>query len=243
MPTALLLGATSDMAVAIARKMAEQGNDIQLAARNAARLTPLQSDLTVRYNINCTIYEFDATDFASHSTFFELLPTKPDITICVFGYMSDNKIAGQDWQESAKMISSNYTGAVSILNVVAKYYAEKKNGVIVGISSVAGERGRQSNYIYGSAKAGFTAYLSGLRNSMHQFGVHVITVLPGFVYTKMTADLKLPPLLTATPEMVADAVASAIKKKKSIVYVKWMWRWIMLTIKTIPESIFKKLKL
>ena len=109
MSTVLLLGATSDMAVAIARKMAEQGNDIQLAARNAARLASLQSDLTVRYNINCTIHEFDATDFASHSTFFESLSSKPDITICVFGYMNDNKIAEQDWQESERTISSNYT--------------------------------------------------------------------------------------------------------------------------------------
>ena len=243
MSTVLLLGATSDMAVAIARKMAEQGNNIQLAARNAARLVPLQSDLTLRYNITCTIHEFDATDFASHSVFFKSLSSKPDITICVFGYMNDNKIAAQDWQEAEKMITSNYTGAVSILNIVAKYYAEKNSGVIVGVSSVAGERGRQSNYIYGSAKAGFTAYLSGLRNNMHQYGVHVITVLPGFVYTKMTADLKLPPLLTATPEMVAVAVASAIKKKKNVIYVKWMWRWIMLTIKSVPEGFFKKLKL
>ncbi len=243
MSTVLLLGATSDMAVAIARKMAAQGNNIQLASRNAARLAPLQSDLKVRYNIDCTVHEFDATDFNLHLSFFESLPVKPDITICVFGYMSDNKVAGQEWQESAKIINSNYTGAVSILNIVANYYAEKKSGVIVGVSSVAGERGRQSNYIYGSAKAGFTAYLSGLRNSMHQYGVNVITVLPGFVYTKMTADLKLPPLLTATPEVVADAVASAIKNKKNVIYVKWMWRWIMLTIKTIPEGFFKKLRL
>ncbi len=243
MSTVLLLGATSDMAVAIARKMAAQGNNIQLAARNASRLEPLQSDIKVRYNVDCTVHEFDATDFNSHQTFFELLSTKPYITICVFGYMNDNKVVTNNWQESAKTINSNYTGAVSILNIIANYYAEKKNGVIVGVSSVAGERGRQSNYIYGSAKAGFTAYLSGLRNNMHQYGVTVITVLPGFVYTKMTADLKLPPLLTATSEMVADAVASAIKKKKNVIYVKWMWRWIMLTIKTIPEGFFKKLKL
>lgn len=243
MSTVLLLGATSDMAVAIARKMAEEGNNIQLASRNSSRLSALQSDLTLRYNINCTVHEFDATDFKSHQIFFDSLPVKPEITICVFGYMSDNTIATEDWQESERMISSNYTGAVSILNIVAKHYVEKKNGVIVGISSVAGERGRQSNYIYGSAKAGFTAYLSGLRNSLQKYNVHVVTVLPGFVYTKMTADLKLPPLLTATPEVVAGAVSSAIKKKKNVVYVKWMWRWIMLTIKTIPEGFFKKLKL
>ncbi|HEY2727571.1 MAG TPA: SDR family NAD(P)-dependent oxidoreductase, partial [Parafilimonas sp.] len=119
----------------------------------------------------------------------------------------------------------------------------KKNGTIVGISSVAGERGRQSNYIYGSAKAGFTAYLSGLRNRLYHDNVHVLTVLPGFVNTKMTAELNLSPLLTASPEQVADAVETAIRKKKNVIYVKWFWKWIMKIIKNIPEGMFKKKKL
>jgi decaprenylphospho-beta-D-erythro-pentofuranosid-2-ulose 2-reductase len=243
MPTVLLLGASSDMSVAIARKMAAKGYNIQLAARNCQRLIPLQSDLTVRSQIQCTVHEFDAVDFSSHEGFWNNLPAKPEITICVFGYMSDNEIARGDWKETEKMITSNYTGAVSILNIASKYYEDKKAGTIVGISSVAGERGRQSNYIYGSAKAGFTAYLSGLRNRMFQSGVHVATILPGFVYTRMTESLKLPPLLTAQPEDVASVVLKAIEKKKNIVYVKWFWRWIMLIIKSIPEFVFKKLKL
>jgi decaprenylphospho-beta-D-erythro-pentofuranosid-2-ulose 2-reductase len=243
MSTVLLLGATSDMAVAIARKMAEKGNNIQLAARNANRLQALQSDISVRYHVACTIHEFDATDFNSHVSFYQSLPAKPDISICVFGYMGDNIIAAKDWQETSKMINSNYTGAVSILNIIAEDYAAKKSGTIVGISSVAGERGRQSNYIYGSAKAGFTAYLSGLRNRLFHDNVHVLTVLPGFVNTKMTAELKLPPLLTASPEQVADAVETAIRKKKNIIYVKWFWKWIMKIIKNIPEGMFKKKKL
>ena len=243
MSTVLLLGATSDMAVAIARKMAEKGNNIQLAARNSGRLQALQSDISVRYGVNCTIHEFDATDFASHATFYQSLLPKPDITICVFGYMSDNILASKDWNETSKMINSNYTGAVSILNIIAEDYAAKKSGTIVGISSVAGERGRQSNYIYGSAKAGFTAYLSGLRNRLYHDDVHVVSVLPGFVNTKMTAELKLPPLLTANPEQVADAVEKAIRKKQNIIYVKWFWKWIMKIIKNIPEGMFKKKKL
>ena len=243
MPTVLLLGASSDMSVAIARKMATKGYNIQLAARNCQRLIPLQSDLAVRSQIQCTVHEFDAAYFDSHEKFWNNLPVKPEITICVFGYMSDNEIARTNWTESEKMITSNFTGAVSVLNIVSKYYEEKKTGTIVGISSVAGERGRQSNYIYGSAKAGFTAYLSGLRNRMFQSGVHVATILPGFVYTRMTESLKLPPLLTASPEDVANVVLKAIEKKKNIVYVKWFWRWIMLIIKSIPEFVFKKLKL
>ena len=240
MSTVLLLGATSDMAVAIARKMAEKGNNIQLAARNANRLQALQSDISVRYNVNCTIHEFDATNFALHEPFYQSLSPKPCITICVFGYMSDNIAAIKNWNEAQKMINSNYTGAVSILNIIAEDYAVKKNGTIVGISSVAGERGRQSNYIYGSAKAGFTAYLSGLRNKLFHDNVHVVTVLPGFVNTKMTAELNLPPLLTANTEQVADAVEKAIRKKQNVVYVKWFWKWIMKIIKTIPENMFKK---
>jgi short-subunit dehydrogenase len=243
MPTVLLLGAASDMAVAIARKMASKGYTVQLAARNAQRLQALCSDIEVRYQVNCSLHEFDAIDFASHAKFFHSLSQKPDVTICVFGYLGENESARVNWSESEKIIHSNYTGAVSILNIVSNYYAEQKKGTIVGISSVAGERGRQSNYIYGSAKAGFTAYLSGLRNRMFREGVHVVSVQPGFVYTRMTESIKLPPLLTAKPEQVADTVYAAIQNKKNTVYVKWFWRWIMLIIKCIPEFMFKKMKL
>lgn len=243
MPTVLLLGATSDIAIAIARAMAIEGNNIQLAARNAKRLEPLCTDLEIRYSVKCSTHEFDATDFVSHNTFFEKLSIKPDISICIFGYLGENEIARLNWTEAEKIINSNYTGAVSILNIISNYYAVQHKGTIVGISSVAGERGRQSNYIYGSAKAGFTAYLSGLRNRLFREGVHVVSVQPGFVYTRMTESLTLPPLLTAKPEQVASVVFNAIKKKKNTVYVKWFWKWIMIVIKCIPEFIFKKLKL
>jgi decaprenylphospho-beta-D-erythro-pentofuranosid-2-ulose 2-reductase len=243
MSTILILGAASDMAVAIAKKYAQQGNAIQLAARGVQRLKALQSDISIRYNTTCTVHEFDAVNFASHQAFFDSLPIKPDITICVFGYLGENETARADWKESERIIHTNYTGAVSILNVVSNYYAAQKKGTIVGISSVAGERGRQSNYIYGSAKAGFTAYLSGLRNRLFREGVHIATIQPGFVYTRMTENLTLPPLLTAQPEAVAEVVYKAAEKKKNVVYVKWFWRWIMLIIKSIPEFMFKKLKL
>lgn len=243
MPTVLILGAASDMAMAIAKKFASKGYDIQLAARNASRLHALVSDLAIRSTITCTLHNFDALDFSSHNNFFSTLPVQPDITICVFGFLGENELARKDWQEAEKIIHSNYTGAVSILNIVSAAYEQKKSGTIVGISSVAGERGRQSNYIYGSAKAGFTAYLSGLRNRMFRKGVHVVSMQPGFVYTRMTENIKLPPMLTATPAQVADSVYSAVAGKKNTVYVKWFWRWIMLIIKLIPEFVFKKLKL
>lgn len=243
MSTVLILGATSDMAMAIAEQFASKGYDIQLAARSAERLMPLQSDLAIKYDVRVSAHEFDALNFDQHNGFFNGLTPLPQVTVCVFGYLGDHEMALQQWPEAQRVIHTNYVGAVSILNVVAQQYAAQRQGVIVGISSVAGERGRQSNYIYGSAKAGFTAYLSGLRNRMSGFGVHVVTVQPGFVYTKMTEHLKLPPLLTARPEQVARSVYEAVARKKNVLYVKWPWRWIMVIIRSIPEFLFKKMKL
>lgn len=243
MPTVLILGASSDMAVAIARKFASEGYDSQLAARNSSRLQPLRSDLAIRCNITATLHEFDAERTEGHHAFFASLTPTPDITICVFGYLGDQKLAESDWNECSRIIAVNYTGAVSILNIVANAYASRGAGVIAGISSVAGERGRQSNYFYGSAKAGFTAYLSGLRNRLFHQKIHVLSIQPGFVYTRMTEGMPLPGLLTATPLHVAEVVYKSVLKKKNQVYVKWFWRWIMLIIKSIPEPIFKKMKL
>lgn len=245
MPTLLLLGATSDIAVAIARRFGAAGYDVQLAARNADRLRPLQSDLTIRYSVTCTIHEFDAARPSTHAAFYAGLPKSPDVSICVFGYLGDQERAETDWPECERILLVNYVGAVSVLNLIANDYAAKGSGTIAGISSVAGERGRQSNYFYGSAKAGFTAYLSGLRNRLFHKGVHVLTVQPGFVQTKMTENMPLPgpAILVATPELVAAAVYKAITGKKNVIYVKWFWRWIMLLIKSVPEPMFKKLKL
>ena len=243
MPSVLLLGAGSDIAVSLARKFASAGYGIQLAARNVSRLQPLQQDVAIRYNVPCSLHEFDAARPDTHAPFFTSLSVRPDVTISIFGYLGEQKTAESDWSECERIISVNYTGAVSILNIVANAYAAQGNGTIVGISSVAGERGRQSNYFYGSAKAGFTAYLSGLRNRLFPAGVHVLTVKPGFVATKMTENMTLPPLVTAQPDEVAAAIFRAVQKKKDVLYVRWMWRWIMFLIKCIPESVFKKMKL
>lgn len=243
MATVLVLGATSDIGMAIATAFAKDKCDLLLTARKKEDLLPAQADVTIRYGVNCDVYDFDATDFTSHQRFYTGLPVKPDIVVCVFGYMKDNEMVIRSQKETLNTIATNFAGAVSILNIVAADFAARKQGWIIGVSSVAGERGRYSNYIYGSAKAGFTAYLSGLRNRMYHENVHVMTVLPGFVYTRMTEDLKLPKLLTATPEQVGRAVFKAAHKKKNVIYVKWFWRWIMLIIKMIPEPIFKRKKL
>lgn len=243
MATVLILGATSDMGRALAKKFASKGFDLQLAARRMDDLKTLRSDLKIRFNIRCSLHSFDATRMDSHSLFWKSLPVIPDISIVVFGHMDDNQLAINNQESLLNTIQVNYTGAVSILNIISRTYKDQERGQIAGISSVAGERGRGSNFMYGSAKAGFTAYLSGLRNELFPFNVHVTTVLPGFVYTKMTEDLTLPAPLTATPEEVAEAIYHALRKKKNVVYVKWFWKWIMLIIRNIPEGLFKKLKL
>lgn len=243
MPCVLILGAASDIAVSLARKFASSGYTVQLAARNVPRLHPLQLDISIRYNTACSLHEFDAAQPETHPAFFSSLPARPDVCISVFGLLGDQAKAESDWEECRRILEVNYIGAVSILNIAAEQYAAAGNGIIVGISSVAGERGRASNYLYGSAKAGFTAYLSGLRNRLSEKGVHVLTVKPGFVDTRMTENMPLPPLLTATPDAVANAIYSAVLKKKNVLYVKWFWRWIMFVIKCVPEPIFKKMKL
>jgi decaprenylphospho-beta-D-erythro-pentofuranosid-2-ulose 2-reductase len=243
MPTLLVLGATSDIGFAIAKKFATEKYNVQLAARNPEQLKPFQTDLQIRFGITCSVHQFDATAFNTHPSFYDSLAGKPDVTVYAIGYMNDNEKLVGNWHETLNTINTNYTGAVSILNIIAADYRARQSGIIIGISSVAGNRGRQSNYIYGSAKAAFTAYLSGLRNKMFHDNVHVLTVLPGFVYTKMTQHLTLPNLLTATPEEVAKAVYKGAVKKKNVLYVKWFWRWIMLIIISVPEPIFKKKKL
>lgn len=239
----LILGAASDMAVAIAKKFASAGYSITLAARNMEKLKAIEADLKVRYNGTVHSVFFDALDFDGHASFYEKLPEKPDLVICVFGLLGDQVEAQTNWKACEQILFSNYVGAVSILNIVANDFEKRKSGVIVGISSVAGERGRQSNYFYGSAKAGFTAYLSGLRNRMFHHGVHVLTVKPGFVKTRMIENMKTPGPITAMPKKVADSIYNAVKRKANSIYVLPVWALIMLIIRSIPEGMFKKMKL
>lgn len=243
MPSVLILGATSDVALACAQVFAKNKYTVLLAGRDVNSLQPSASDLKIRYQVEAVPVAFDALQFDAHTKFYESLPFKPDVTICVFGLLGDQAESAKDWAACKRVIDSNYTGAVSILNIVANDYEQRKAGTIVGISSVAGERGRQSNFIYGSAKAGFTAYLSGLRNRLQASGVHVVTVKPGFIFTKMTEHLTLPKPLTAKPEHLGNAIYKSVTKSKNVIYVLPVWRWVMLIIRNIPEGIFKKLKL
>lgn len=239
----LILGANSDVAESLAALLAQKGNELILAGRSEEKLLALKSDLEIRFGVQVESSLFDAENLANHEEFYTKLDTKPDCVVCAFGILVEQDEAEKNSELSTRSYMVNMLGAVSILDVIANDFSKRKRGVIVGISSVAGDRGRGSNYIYGSAKAGFSAYLSGLRNRLYKSGVHVVTVKPGFIRTKMTAHLNLPKLLTASSDEVAIKIENAIHKKRNVVYVKWFWKYIMLIIKFIPESIFKKLNL
>lgn len=235
----LILGARSDIGKATAHTFAALGHPIQLAARNASTLEPDRTDIALRYNVQVSLHEFDALDLSSHVAFVEQLPELPETAVCVVGIMGEQSQNEHDLEAASCVMRSNFEGPASILAVLANRFEERGHGTLVGISSVAGERGRATNYVYGSSKAGFTAFLSGLRNRLAQKGVHVVTVLPGFVATKMTEGMDLPAALTTTPEHVSHAVLSAVEKKHNVIYVKRVWRFVMLIIRNIPENIFK----
>lgn len=243
LPPVLVLGARSDIGLAIAHNFAEAGHTIQLAARNVETLAADQADISLRHNVDVSLVEFDVLDISQHEAFVDGLATLPQIAVCAVGLMGDQAVSERDPIAASVVMRSNYEGPSSILAVLANRFEQRGSGTIVGISSVAGDRGRATNYIYGSAKAGFTAYLSGLRNRLAGKGVHVLTVLPGFVATRMTEGMDLPAKLTAQPDAVALAIRQAIDKKRNVIYVKPAWYLIMMIIRNIPEAIFKKLKL
>lgn len=243
MKYALIVGAGSDMAYATAREFAENGYGLYLTARNEEQLKILKNDLEARYDLPVKPFLLDITDYESQEAFVEQLQPFPVVTACFVGYLGNQQKAQIDFTEARKIIEVNYVGPVRLLNLIANRYEEIEQGSILGVSSVAGERGRQSNYFYGSAKAAFSAYLSGLRNRLFSRGVQVSTIKPGFVNTKMTQELDLPKLLTAEANEVGKAIFKAYRKKKDVVYVRPIWRLIMQNIKLIPEPIFKRMKL
>ena len=235
----LIIGAKSDIAKATAREYAKNGYNLYLAARNVNELEEFAQDIITRTQKEVHLLELDILDYESHQAFYDKLEEKPLGAISAVGYLGDQEKAQSDFTEAHKIIDTNYTGVVSLFNIIANDFEKRKSGFIVGISSVAGDRGRKSNYIYGSAKAALTAYLSGLRNRLYDAQVTVLTVKPGFVATKMTEDMDLPEKLTAQPEEVASDIYKGQQKNKNVLYTKWIWKWVMMVIKMIPEWKFK----
>ena len=240
--TALVIGATSDIGRAIAHTLADGGCALQLAARDPARLEREARDIRVRTGTAVAAHRCDVLDEDGGVSLLDKLAPLPDVAVCVVGLLGDQTESQRDGVAAQRVMRTNYIGPTLLMGALAERFERRGGGVLVGVSSVAGDRGRASNYVYGSAKAGFTAFLSGLRGRLAGSGVHVMTVKPGFVRTRMTDGMDLPARLTANPEEVATAVVKAIRRRRDIVYVRRVWRPIMFVIRAIPERLFKRMK-
>lgn len=242
--TLLLIGGTSDIGRAVALHYAKAGWRVRLAARNLEEVERNANDIAVRCEVEVTTHALDIQRIDTFEAFVDRLSELPDTVICVIGWMGSQRRAEGDLEHAGEVLRSNFEGPALLLSLFAERFAARQSGVIVGISSVAGDRGRASNYYYGAAKAGFTAFLSGLRNRLATCGVRVVTIKPGFVRTKMTAGMVLPAGLTADPARVARIVfATAEGRRADVVYVPGVWRPVMFLIRCLPESIFKRLHL
>ena len=242
--TLLLIGATSDIGHATASAFAAAGWTVHLTARQPEAAQRNRDDIAARSGSEVTVHALDVLDTASFEPFIERLSPLPDAVVCVVGELGDQQRAQTDMAHAAQVMRTNFEGPALLLGALAEKFIARGHGTIVGVSSVAGDRGRGSNYVYGAAKAGFTAFLSGLRNRAAAGNVQVLTVKPGFVRTRMTAGMKLPPLLTAEPAEVGAAIQGAVEGKRgNVLYVRPIWRPVMMAISAIPEPMFKKMKL
>lgn len=241
-----IVGATSTIARAVAARLAAAGAVLHLAARNVAEAERIGRDLHIRHRADVSWSAFEATDYRAHASLLDTAATAMgglDGVVVAVGRLGDQDRSERDPAHLRQTIEVNYTAVVSLLAVTARYLEAQGHGWMVVLSSVAGDRGRPSNYAYGSAKAGLTAFLEGLRGRLHGSGVHVCTVKPGPVDTRMTFGMDDPPPLLADPASVAADVVTAIERRKDVCYTPAVWRYIMTALRMVPASVFKKLDL
>lgn len=239
---ALVVGATGDIGRAVARRLGRDGWKLQLAARDGRMLEAQARDLRLR-GVSVETGQCDVLSEDAGVSLLDALSATPDVAVCAVGVLGDQSAAAQDWRTAERIMRTNYTGPAMLMGELANRFERRRSGVLVGISSIAGERGRHANYTYGSAKSGFTEFLSGLRNRLWRSGVHVVTVKPGYVRTRMTDHLDLPGFLTVEADHVADRVVTAIHKSQDVVHVGRLWRVVSLVLRSIPERLFKRLSL
>lgn len=240
--TWIILGATSAMARAFARAVADRGDAVFLAGRDMDDLSHAAADLVLRGARLAEALAFDARKPAGFDLIIDRAASEEGtINVAVFvGSMPAQSEIDADASLVDGTVTDSFTGPARFLQTIAPLMEQRGGGTVVGVGSVAGDRGRIGNYVYGAAKAGFHTYLSGLRNRLTRAGGHVVTVKPGFVDTAMTWGLP-GMFLVATPDMVARDILTAVRKKRNVIYTPFFWRYIMLIIRSIPEPIFKKL--
>jgi short-subunit dehydrogenase len=241
----LIVGATSTIAEATAKLYARQGAAFYLLARDQERLSDLANDLKIRGATSVFQAYFEANDFGQHETVLTRAIQNMgqiDLALIAHGSLGDQAVCERNFEAALKEINTNAISVISLLTHLAPYFEERKQGTLAVIGSVAGDRGRRSNYVYGAAKGMVAVFLQGLRNRLDKSGVQVLTIKPGFVETRMTASFKKGFLWTK-PECIAEGIERAIRKKKDVVYLPFWWLFLMRAIQAIPESIFKKMSL
>tara|TARA_B100000131_G_scaffold323124_1_gene379980 strand:- start:2145 stop:2879 length:735 start_codon:yes stop_codon:yes gene_type:complete len=242
MNTVIILGAKSDMAKMASKEFAKNGFDLLMVGRDVkSELNEFGQSIAKEFGQKVSLYDLNILDKDSTDLFLSTLKTIPDGIISFIGLLGDQKKAIKEPNHAETIFRSNFNAIVPIIDFFANQFEEQKDGFIIGVSSVAGVRAKKRNYYYGSAKAAFTAYLSGLRNRLDRSNVQIMTVLPGYVETKMTKGMDLPTWLTVSPEYIGRKIFKAYQKKKDVIYVPGIWKIIMCTILFIPERIFKKL--
>ena len=241
----LIVGATSAIAEATARLFAARGDALMLAGRSGPRLQAIAEDLVVRGAKQADTFIFDARAYERIPALLQAATERLgglDAALIAHGTLSDQIACQRSVERLCEEFDVNALSVMALCTDLASQLEAQGRGVIAVISSVAGDRGRRSNYVYGSAKAAVTAFTSGLRQRLYSKGVRVVTIKPGFVDTPMTAAFKKG-ALWATPASVAAAIVRAMDGGKSVIYTPWFWRPIMWIIRSVPESLFRRLRL
>jgi decaprenylphospho-beta-D-erythro-pentofuranosid-2-ulose 2-reductase len=241
----LIIGATSAIAAETARAYAERGAKLFLAGRNPAKLASVAADLRVRGAAEVHTGVLDVAQIPYQTRVIEsAISTLAglDVALIAHGTLPVQSACEKQVEETVEALHVNFTATITLLTILANYFEAQHRGCIAVITSVAGDRGRQSNYVYGAAKGGVERFLQGLRNRLHASGVTVLTIKPGFVDTPMTASVKKNPLF-ASPRGVGRSIHRAIERRRDVVYIPWFWRPLMMVIRVLPEPLFKRLHL
>jgi decaprenylphospho-beta-D-erythro-pentofuranosid-2-ulose 2-reductase len=241
----LVLGATSSIAIATMRQLAAPHVHFMLVARNRDRLSSVAQDLLTRGAGTVDEWVMDLDDTSAHSEMLAAAAARLgsiDLALIAHGVLGDQQAAEADFEVAAAILHTNFISTVSLLTWLGNYLQVQRGGTLAVVSSVAGDRGRKSNYVYGASKGALNLFLEGLRNRIDRDGVQVLTIKPGFVATPMTAHVPHNALF-ASPEQVAAGILKAIERRRDVAYVPWFWAWIMFLVCAIPNRRFKKMNL
>ncbi len=227
------------------RRLATPDTHFMLVARNSERLTAVAQDLLTRGALAVDTWVMDLDDTTALPEMLAIAAERLgtiDLALISHGVLGDQQAAEADFEVAAAILHTNFISTVSMLTWLGNYFQARRGGTLAVVSSVAGDRGRKSNYVYGASKGALSIFLEGLRNRIDRDGVQVLTIKPGFVSTPMTAHVEHNALF-ASPDQVAQGILKAVERRRDVVYVPWFWFWIMLLVRVIPNRLFKKMNL